>query len=157
MTIPAEIIITDYCDSLVREIDIYTEESLLDLDLNDVAVNTDTYESRIATTPHHYSSFNNDLLVRYEKPVIQTTEDWAEYLNSTRIRSVEAIKDVERMNLTRYERTMEGRNIAELFSKRFCFLLRLTDFEMPFDPTMFEYLTIITDFYLSPIEISFLK
>ena len=165
-----KLLIVDYYDDLIRDIDIYTEEQLAKYSQDDLLP--------IESNPEYPSSVEIEGLkdpykIEYKnESEINVTPGWTkiiDYLNLVRSKAIEEINKAKEENLERYElnkskykydrNNMSDENLEEmkreLFKEKFCFLIRFEKFES--ESTKFELVTVVTDFYLDHNERHLIK
>lgn len=170
-----KLVITDYYDSLIREIDIYTEKSIdkhSDDDLLPEEPDSieeqpkSTIEDDIYPIDDPYSlKYSYGLIVAANRTRI------IDYLNQVRTKAIEELKSAQEENLISYEankskihidrENMDTEKIEalkrQLFNDRFSFLVISNDNEIKEKIFSYQLHVVITDFYLTPFEIEFIK
>ena len=148
------LLITDYYDSLIREIDIYTEEQINRYDDQQqqssirrigLKYNTDTRRTFGVETyknPYRSDKYTNLDKIRYfteKKP--EETGGERDYLNMVRKKAIDEIRKVQEENLEYYRDNKERFKVdrenldeekieelrSKLFANRFCFLVNVPD------------------------------
>ena len=164
-----KLLIVDYYDSLINDIDIYTEELLDEYSQNDILPfkpKIETCNTNIDTKNRNFfeiDSLLNPYTADYKNDMsIELTPGRTkihDYLNKVRSKSIEEIKKVREENLQRYDLNKKklkyDRNDLkledlrrELFKEKFCFVLKIYNrYNKPIE-ILFEMFTIVTDFYL---------
>ena len=161
-----KMLIVDYYDDLIRDIDIYTEELLQKYSQDDLLTiakpeKLDFCDEFVFFKNPYRIEYENDLKIN----VTQGSTKIHEYLNLVRSKAIEEINKAKEENLQRYEINKLRNKIdgteekleemrRELFEKKFCFLLRI-DYDYIFNEennNLFKLHTIVTDFYLDQYE-----
>lgn len=179
------LLIFDYYDSHIHDIDIYTEKHIEKHSEDDllsnvnlkIRINNDKINDA-RNEIENLKFFEIDSIVDpyrgvykfdLNQPIKVTSGSTKirDYLNLVRSKSIEEIKKVREENLERYETNKQkynyNRNIEmtsekveeirrELFKKGFCFLLKFKNIFGENVSTPYEFVTIITDFYLDVFE-----
>lgn len=175
------LLITNYYDSLINRVDIYTEKRINEYKEKKSQPINDSYQS---TNTYGVKSFNNpyekteDMFYFDKYPLI--IEQLESYLNEVRRKSIDAIRKVQAENLDFYNANKEKFKVdrqnltyeklkeleSSLFANRFCFLLNIEKIdkrsESIFDKnirdnSLFKLHTVITDFYLRPSDIEHIE
>lgn len=166
----AKILIIDYCDELVRQIDIYTEQTLERINDNDVIVPKE--REKQAVDPRNFcqseeDSFADPFNDKYEYtdsrvlPISGTKVK--DYVNNVRLRAIEEVDKFLVQSLEYYEanksRINEAveLNEADLFANRFVFTLNFENMEDIDDSMPFKMALIISDFFLNHSDLDLLK
>lgn len=179
------LLIVDYYEALIREIDVYTEELLEKYQdstntilapkpSNRYVINkqekVDTHgiEEYIDPYTSNYMVFNSDLNGNESRNI-------KDYLNSERDKAIDGIKNAQQHNLDSYKSTkfkpdkdtkMDEEKIEELMSRlfadKFCFLLKIDEFsidefEVEAEKNNHYLYIILCDFYLSKTNIEYLR
>ena len=159
-----KLFIVDYYDSLISEIDIYTEELLEKYNENDLLEENpkekDSFEN--ATSINQYKiEYKNELMIK----VTPGSTKIHEYLNEVRSKAIEEINKVKHENLERLEMNKDkykydrsdmtiekvGEMKKELFKEKFCFLIKVNNCVLECQKSnteLFKLHLIVTDFYL---------
>ena len=178
------LLIFDYYDSLIHDIDIYTEEQIEKLSEEDLFSNfnlkimnnnkkkdsrNEIEDLKFFEIDSIVDPYKGEYKFDLNQPIKVTSGSTKirDYLNLVRSKSIEEIKQVREENLERYEINKKkcnyNRNIEmtsekveeirrELFKEGFCFLLNLKNIFGENVSIPYEFVTIITDFYLDVFE-----
>lgn len=142
------LIITEYYDSLISQIDIYTEERIREYKKKRVLFKAElfygsvnrqndeikTYEVETVNNPYEYAMYSNDRNVILE---IIENRHVEEYMNKMRQKVIDEIRKVQVENLEYYEENKEKFKVdrenlteekleelkSQLFANRYCFLV----------------------------------
>ena len=162
-----KMLIVDYYDDLIRDIDIYTEELLEKYSQDDLLTIEAKPRPEKLDFCDEFVFFKNPYRIEYENDlkinVTQGSTKIHEYLNLVRSKAIEEINKAKEENLQRYEINKERNKIdrteekveemkKELFEKKFCFLLRIDYIFNERNNNLFKLYTIVTDFYLDQYE-----
>ena len=162
--------IINHFDELINQVDIDIDESIKTYNQKQVLKNLKCFkiENRrqnvlfcIAYLAKFKSSSNADKH--------QTMELWSEstkvvdYLNQVRMRTIEELRKAQKealenykLNSTRFKSLEEISELrSQLFGEKYYFQVRLTT--KNYKPWVFNVFTFVTDFYMSPSDIDFLK
>jgi hypothetical protein len=167
----AKILIIDYCDELVRQIDIYTEQTLERTNDNDVIVLPKEREKQAVDARNfchsEEDSFAEPFNDKYEYsdsrvlPISGTKV--SDYVNNVRLKAIEEINKFLAQSLEYYEanksRINEAveLNEADLFANRFVFTLNFENMEDIDDSMPFKMALIISDFFINQSDLDLLK
>ena len=175
------LLITEYYDSLISQLDIYVEERIKEIKENGLQLERIyTFNTCGTMVSHDYDKYGIETLKNpYEKqnyrikttkiPKIEINDisEAKEYMNRARQKAIDEIRKVEEENLKFYKANKEEfkvdrKNLTEekleelksqLFANRFCFLVK----KQPVYTTIFELHIVITDFYLRESEIEYIR
>lgn len=165
-----KMLIVDYYDDLIRDIDIYTEEllekysedDLLTIEAKPKPQKLDLSDEFVFFKNPYKIEYKNDLMIN----VTQGSTKIHEYLNLVRSKAIEEINKAKDENLQRYEIKKDKYKIdradltekkveemrKELFEEKFCFLVRIDNIFYEKNNNLFKLYTIVTDFYLDQYE-----
>jgi hypothetical protein len=180
-----KLLIVDYYDSLISDINIYTEQLLEKYTENDLLPNEIKSDEWLIKLPtYRDSDFENKEFFeiesmfdpykehyRFEKKQTNVTPESTkvrDYLNLVRSKSIEEINKVKEENLSRYDLNKDKYKYKrdelttgiiedmkrELFKDRYCFQIRIDRLFLKSVSIPFQLLTIVTDFYIDPDNIS---
>ena len=155
-----KLLIVDYYDSIISQIDIYIEELLEKYNEDDVLKKNrkekDSFKLDTSINPYKIE-YQNELKIN----ITPGSTKVHDYLNQVRSKAIEEIKKAKDENLERYEINKEKykydrNNLTvetfqemknELFKEKFCFLLKVNN-----NSNKSKLYTIVTDFYLDYYE-----
>ena len=161
--------IINYFDELINQVDIEVEEALRNFKENQVLGDLRCFIMNEKTTIHFFNKFGsseNDS-DQYQTPNLWTkSTKVVDYLNQVRIKSIQELRkaqeealDYYKLNSTRFNDFREIKRYqkeeelkSQLFSEMFCFQVRYDNNDCKFD-----IFTFVTDFYMSPADITILK
>lgn len=170
-----KLLIVDYYDSVISDIDIITEELFEKYNEDEVfKIESNNNNSGLEQRSEIEKFFENEKLIdpysdeyKYDTDLKITLESGKihDYLNLVRLKAIEEVKNVRDENLEHYELNKAeykyNRNDLtaekveeirrELFKEKFCFLLRIDDI-LKETELKFKCVIVITDFYLDTYD-----
>lgn len=169
-----KIIILNYYDSLVREVDIYSEKLLKKYSENDLLPPPDpivesrpdelkepkTFGVEQINDPFYLQRYNYDTITdQINVNVTPGQTRIRDYVNLMREKAIEKIRKVEEENLELYKSIKKildkHKPIEEqLFADKFCFLVEI---DRSISKGIFNLFIVSTDFYLNKSEVESLK
>lgn len=178
--ITTQLLITEYYDSLISQVDIYTEERIKEIKENGLTKIKST--TKLGTTLHNEPYGIEEIRNPYESQrysidrtdISEITEisQAEEYINKTRQKAVDEIRKVKEENFKYYKANkdkfkVDRKNLNEemleelksqLFANGYCFLVfkRPNLYHGRYIP-IFNLHTVITDFYLKNSEVEFIR
>lgn len=166
-----KLLITDHYDSIIQQVDIYTEELLAKYTENDLLPKEEvnSFDKHKKTSPYNIDGYKDPYESKYEYDMsklcrIDVTPGitrFRDYLELIRSKSIEELKMAEKETLDNYElnkhlykydrETLTSERVEEmkrnLFKDKFCFVIG----------SKRRLFTIITDFYLNEEDLAYLR
>lgn len=181
----ASLLISDYYDKLVNQIDVYTEklaERFADtdklpkepqrirrslVDANDDEMYGETFRQDPYSCEYKYADDISVDTGRVEPGVTRAKE----YLDLVRTKAIGEINKAREHNLNTYELRKDAYKInrdemtderlrelkSRIFAEKFCFLLMIDTFEGNPNQCLYKLYTVITDFYLNRSDLNLLR
>lgn len=176
------LLLVDYYDSLIQEVDICAERLLETHSDHDLPIPVDSSATSSsyakycpivekAQETYDVEVYNNPYSYRYVYPTLDTsltvplTTVW-QYVNTVRSKFIDEIKRIQSVNLQSFEAkraTIKSRQLSieqlkcHLFAEKFCFLLHVDEFNQQPNNCLFKLSLIVTDFYLNSSDLDTLK
>ena len=171
------LLIADYYDSLISQLDIYTEERIKEHKekaLSQIDSNNSDEESSNETRVEKFENRSLKYKIdRSEFAIVTEVTQVEDYLNEVRQKAIDEIRKVKDENLDHYNgnkdkfKLFSDDNLEELksnlFANRFCFLVNIKTIGIKCWETtvrngsLFKLHIVITDFYLNESDIESIR
>lgn len=152
-----KIVIIDYYDDLISQVDIYAEEYLEKL--KKLAKNDfdGTKHKKCEDVVYDLNYQPDEKRVNKEDSFI-INENINDYVYSERMKAIGVIKEIQKKRLEELKSSQIQPTSVEdaLFGKQFCFLLKIKDENKNLN-MKFRLLTLVVDFYLDKLQINKLE